>query len=219
MVLAQCFDLGQIVTLAKDVTVALAAAAGVVVAIVGLKSWQRQLRGTVEYQLALKVLRSVFNVQSAIRDTRTRYFSATELSLRRPSGTWSVTTAWAEEAAKAETPEERIVLDEEHAYGFRLQRVQQASSELWLAEQEVMALWGEDSRSKVAQVRECVAELFGAAQDYFPLRVKAARSGERQDPAPDLRQIVFGNPAADPYAAKLDLAVNQAQEWFRRFLK
>lgn len=49
---------------------------GLVLACVGLNTWRRQLRGTTEYQLALKVLRAVFAINQHSRERLTSAMAA-----------------------------------------------------------------------------------------------------------------------------------------------
>ncbi|OQY20711.1 MAG: hypothetical protein B6I35_10155, partial [Anaerolineaceae bacterium 4572_32.2] len=72
----QCLQ--EYITLAKDVVTILAALVAATVAIMGLRTWRKQLRGKTEYELARRLLRSVYRVRDAIRIVRNPFISSAE---------------------------------------------------------------------------------------------------------------------------------------------
>jgi hypothetical protein len=58
------------VTVAKDIILAVAAIVAAYVGLRGLGTWQRQLRGNTEYQLAKSILASAYEVREAIAFVR-----------------------------------------------------------------------------------------------------------------------------------------------------
>ena len=61
------------VKLIMSVVTGLAALTGAVVAVLGLSTWRRQLRGGAEYELARRVLRAVLALRNEIRNLRCLY--------------------------------------------------------------------------------------------------------------------------------------------------
>jgi hypothetical protein len=61
---------GEAVTMFKDVVLACAAFVGMLVAVSGLTTWNRQLKGGVEYELTRRLLRCTYNLREAIKDVR-----------------------------------------------------------------------------------------------------------------------------------------------------
>jgi hypothetical protein len=74
-------DLALGVTIAKDVILAVAAIIGTVVAVLGLRTWSRQLKGGVEYELTRRLLRNAYRVREAIAAVRAPFMSAAEMAL------------------------------------------------------------------------------------------------------------------------------------------
>ncbi len=71
-------DWTALITTVSGAIVALATAGGVVAAWVGLDTWKKQLRGTTEYELAKRVLMSVYGVRDSMRAVRDPFISPGE---------------------------------------------------------------------------------------------------------------------------------------------
>src|SRR5688572_23930577 len=68
----------EVITIVKDVATGSAALIAAGVAVVGLRTWQRQLRGQTDYQLARRLLRAVYVVRDEIRNVRNPLILSTE---------------------------------------------------------------------------------------------------------------------------------------------
>lgn len=129
-------DLGAWVAIGKDVALGAAAAVGASVALRGLDTWRRQLRGSVEYELARRLLRCTYRWREAIK------------SVRRPM-------VWAYEMP-APPKEDRETMSEEevHHYGYamayqnRWEKVVEARDELQTELLEAEALWGKEINTR-----------------------------------------------------------------------
>jgi hypothetical protein len=71
--------LPELVTLAKDLILSGAAIVGIYVAIKGLCTWQRQLKGQSEYELSRRILVSLFKSRDAISGLRRPAMGTPEL--------------------------------------------------------------------------------------------------------------------------------------------
>jgi hypothetical protein len=60
----------ELVTLIKDLILCGAAIAGAVIAIKGLNTWKRQLKGQSEYELSRRLLVTLFKYRDAINGVR-----------------------------------------------------------------------------------------------------------------------------------------------------
>ena len=60
----------EAIAITKDVVLTIAAAAGMYVAIRGLSTWNRQLKGGVEYELTRRLLRCTYRLREAIKSVR-----------------------------------------------------------------------------------------------------------------------------------------------------
>lgn len=72
----------EIIAAIKDVLVGLAAAITAGVAIVGITSWQRELRGKAEFRVARTLMRATYGLRDAVQDCRAPFISGAEF----PSG-------------------------------------------------------------------------------------------------------------------------------------
>ncbi len=61
-----------------DIVTSLSAVAAVIIAGVGLHTWKMQLKGTAKYDVARKLLKSVYNVKYAIEALRSRHMTITK---------------------------------------------------------------------------------------------------------------------------------------------
>lgn len=61
---------GQAIGVFKDVVLAVAAFVGMLVAVSGLSTWNRQLKGGVEYELTRRLLKHTYRLREAIREAR-----------------------------------------------------------------------------------------------------------------------------------------------------
>jgi hypothetical protein len=61
---------GEAITTFKDVVVAIAAFVGMIVALTGLNTWNRQLKGEVEYELTRRLLKCTYRLREAIQGVR-----------------------------------------------------------------------------------------------------------------------------------------------------
>lgn len=60
----------QAIAVFKDVVLAVAAFVGMLVAVSGLSTWNRQLKGSVEYELTRRLLKHTYRLREAIREVR-----------------------------------------------------------------------------------------------------------------------------------------------------
>lgn len=66
---------GEAIGLLKDVVLAVAAFVGMLVAVCGLTTWNRQLKGGVEYELTRRLLKHTYRLREAIRGVRHPFMS------------------------------------------------------------------------------------------------------------------------------------------------
>lgn len=148
----------QIISSGKDMIVAGAAAVGAVVAVRGLSTWNRQLKGSVEYDLARRVLKITYRLRDAIK------------SVRHPM-------MWAEEMPMPPKDEaEKMSRDElsyygsSRAYQTRWQKVADVRTDLQAELLEAEVLWGSDLEKRFEVFNKLEKELFIAIRDDLTLR-------------------------------------------------
>jgi hypothetical protein len=68
----------------REIIVSISALVAAVVAFLGINAWRRQLKGTTEYQGALKVLQALYALREAVIEARSRFTFPSDDS--RPAG-------------------------------------------------------------------------------------------------------------------------------------
>ena len=148
----------EVVTAAQDVVLATCAIIGTVVAVKGLNTWHRQLKGGVEYELSRRLLKNVYRVRNALAQVRR-------------SAMWS--------AEMPEPPEEQSATmsnDERRHYGIagayqaRWQKVADARLDLQTDLLEAEAFWGRDFLNHFEKLEALERELFQAVRDNLDSR-------------------------------------------------
>jgi len=198
--------LSSAVSTIKDIILGVVAIFGAVVAVKGLSAWRQQLKGTNEYQIAIKVLKAIFSLRDAISNSRERLILSAEMA-DRPR-------------LEGEDPREAEVLDEAHAYHKRLQSVRGAHSELHLAELEALTLWGQTAREALEPMYKAVNDLFATYSTFFEADLLRARSGDRRaETLREMHKTLFRAPDNDRFGKTIEDAVKAGEEHFRQYLK
>lgn len=138
----------------KDLAIGGAAVTTAVVAITGLKSWQRELKGKAEFDVARGLVRATYKLRDEVQSCRSPFVAGSEFpegSYReRGNGTTEeVADAWA------------------HVYITRWGYVQEALREFDAQSLEAEALWGQEVRDKTSVFKRCVGELYGAIDAFI----------------------------------------------------
>jgi hypothetical protein len=199
--------------LTRDVIVSISALAAALVAFLGVNAWRRQLKGTTEYQNALKVLRALYAVRESVIEARDRFILPTD-AVQQPPATG---------------PEEFRVRVEARSYQRRLVRVGAARGELLLAQQEALAVWGDPAKEALEDLLEAIADLFTTYELYFDEEIALARRRDQEgkDETRDAENLVMrrvlysalSKDGKDPFGERIARAVARAEEFYRARLK
>ena len=198
----------EIVTLLKDLVLSGAAITGAAVAVKGLGTWQRQLKGQSEYELSRRILVSVFKYRDAINGVRHPAMWAYEM----PSPP-------EEEAARMSREQIRFY-GTSKAYQARWDKVQTERTSLYADLLEAEAIWG-------AELKELFKEVFNLEHKLF---TRIRHSVELINPDTDeaskdairnidkkARDIMYDNLRDEPDEYKKDLIA--AIEKIEKYLK
>ncbi|MCK2045595.1 MULTISPECIES: hypothetical protein [Chromohalobacter] len=135
----------EAISIAKEVLVSIAAATTAIVAVLGLRSWSRELRGRTQFEVARQLIRATYRVRDELRYCRTPFIQGAEFPADYPA----VEGATPEQEAKAWA----------HIYQNRWEPVRDALRELDAQLLEAEALWGSDIRKAGDALRLCAREL------------------------------------------------------------
>lgn len=137
---------------AKDAVVGIAALITAFVAVLGVQSWRRELRGRAEFDIARSLLMSTYKVREALRASRSPMIIGSEFPQPYQERYFDKKTEREEAEAYA------------HVYMNRLRPVFEALQEFDARRLEAEVLWGQDVRTVTDRVRQCVFELQAAVE-------------------------------------------------------
>ena len=191
-------EVAQYISVIKDVITGIAALVAAVVAIRGLRTWNRQLAGNANYDLAKRVLASTLKVREEIRRVRNPFILGGEMQR-------------AKIALTTEDPSQDVknLSDEAAVYQLRFNKLNGALLELDTNLLEAEILWKVDSTSITGPSKASITELYMALRDHLKgtqARLEPARWDEAQ-------AIIYSNfqEGKDTFAAKADGAIATIQ--------
>ena len=138
---------------------------GAVVAVKGLGTWQRQLKGQSEYDLSRRLLVALFKIRDAINGVRNPMMLGHEIPI--PS----------KDEAKKMSHDQISFFGTSKAYQSRWDKVQKERTNLYADLLEAEALWGLDLKNLFRTIYELEHELFTYIRLY--LRVINPDDSER----------------------------------------
>ena len=198
----------ETVTLLKDLVLSGAAITGAVVAVKGLGTWQRQLKGQSEYELSRRILVSVFKYRDAINGVRHPVMWAYEI----PSPP--------EEEAKTMSREQIRFYGTSKAYQARWDKVQAERTTLYADLLEAEAIWGAELKELFKRVFDLEHELFARIRHYVELinpdtdeaSKEAIRNIDKK-----ARDIMYDNLSEEPDEYKQDIisAIEQIEKYLK----
>lgn len=141
--------------------------AAALVAIYGISSWRREMRGRKEYELAEEVLALFYEARDRIN------------AIRSPLG-WSG-EGKSRQASPDEKPEEKEAFDRAHIVIERYQRNQETFNRIQTLRYRFMALFGRDKAKPFDNLNEIVIEIHGAAGVLGHHWVRLSKTYIRED--------------------------------------
>ena len=194
-------DIFQIV---KDCLTGAAAVTGATVAVLGLRTWKRQLRGNAEYDVARRLLRAAYKIRDAISSVRQPFMSMGEVS------------AAVRETAQEPRGYNRAVFE------VRWKEVLEAGNELRVAELEGEVLWGNPLKTALAPLEERITELSRALSEFLRYDSKDDLDGVQRAIKDKHGEVVYdrGSPdRPDTFTEAINGSVDQLEIFLRPKLK
>ncbi|EGQ7764567.1 hypothetical protein QPB21_004659 [Vibrio alginolyticus] len=193
----------------KDIVVAGSAFGAAFIAYRGLSTWQRELKGKSEYQLAKDVLRSVYKVREAFKHVRNPAIMGYEYpeELTTHSG-----------HLKSESRYE----GNSHVYQERWKKMDAAFSELEELNLEALVEWGSEHQDKIVPLRRCRGELLMAIQDMLH-RYKHPEEGnwKNKEEQANERSILYhlgDDSKHDKFTPEINSAIKLFEDWLRVYI-
>ncbi len=154
------------ISIGKDVVLAVVAIVGACVAVRGLSTWNRQLKGGVEYDLTRRLLRNTYRLREAIKNVRNPVMWAAEMP------------APPDEQREKMNPQAIRHYGEARAYQLRFDRVTEIRNELSTELLEGEVLWNNEIRTKYDPLFKLEQELFVTISTH--LRATDPKSDDRR---------------------------------------
>ena len=205
----------EVVSIIRDIIVALVAGIGAILGILGLGEWQRQFNAKIEHELAWRIIRVVYQLQDAIKYFRSSFMLIGEMQ-----------AAVSEAQKKGDLPKGYdgyiATLD------ARFNKLREAMLTLQSENKEADVLWGREGSTKlITKLLHLVHKLsvdYGEYKHYYYM--KQTRIGPSGLPIQDPRQgyyikkceeyekIVQGTDD-DDFGEKVTKSVANIEGWLR----
>ncbi len=181
----------EMITAIASCVIAVATAAGVVIAARGLKSWREQLEGSAHFDLARRLLLEVYRLRDAVEAVRSPMMHVSEASDAHPDLPWEVS-----------------------AYEQRWERVLDARVRLEVCIYEAQILWDEEAKELWRSLMRHTREL------YITLGTFARYRQEANDNqlSSEERAVLYGGTEDDAFSVELKEIVDKIEAYVRPHL-
>lgn len=198
----------EVIAMLRDILVAIAAATTAIVAVIGLRSWSRELKGKAEFEAARNLALATYKLRDAVRECRSPFYDNSELANFNP--------AWGGLPDQADANQYAYIY--KNRFAPVLTAVQGFDSHVLEAE----ALWGSEIKSKTDQFRACVQELNAAmGADVANRRSLGADFNNNPEFAKQIVDKVTYLPAEEnnEFSKRLREAIKEIEEQIRPHLR
>jgi hypothetical protein len=189
----------------KEQIVSISAVIGVFIAVSGLRTWRKELKGKSEYQKAKDVLKAVYRVRNGFMIVRSPGIYAYEYpkEMLNDSG-----------YLKSECEYEGTL----HVYQTRMKFLEDAFRDLEDQTLEAQVEWGKEFQNVIIPLRKCRGELVIAIQDFLESkkvgRMHESTSEERKDRRSKL-YYVGENFELDSFTPEINTAIESFEKKLR----
>lgn len=200
-----------IFSIIKEVINIIVPLGGLIIAFFGLQTWRKQLKGKTEYELARRLLRSVYKVRNQIARVRNAFMSSGEIS-----------TALDEEGIEVD------VFDDEYhwrsssaVYQSRWNYVADATSELEIETLEAEVVWGSEIIDNINPIKECIHKLHWAITMYIEVIRREGSTKSRSEDIQKYERIIYSgaNLEKDEYLTGLEESISVLEKALKPKLK
>jgi len=203
----------EIIATFKDVVISAAAIIGAIVAVKGLGTWQRQLKGQSEYELSRRILVTLFKYRDSINGVRNPMMWTYEMPL--PS----------EEEAKKMSQEQVRFYGTSKAYQNRWDKVKIEKTSLYADLLESEAIWGLELKELFKPIFKLEHELFIKVRHYIELIDPDTNNAKREaiskidEKTRDIMYDIMSDEEPDEYKKDLLSAIEDVEKYLKPKLK
>lgn len=187
-------DLASIIT-------ALAAVAGLILAVMGFSTWRDQLRGRTDYELARRYLRAAYKVRDSIRFVRNPFITVEESNAALKEADLQNNNS---DHKSTDRDTQRAV------YAWRWKEVKEAVSDLKVELLEAEVSWGKEAIDTQKDLHACMIKIFVAVKSHLgPSELR-----EKND-----RDLIYDCGEDDEFNKSLNLAVEKIERYLAPHLR
>lgn len=198
-------DAPEIVTMIKDVVLAVAAGVTAWVAVSGIRRWRKELEGRAGFDAARALARATFRLRDALRSCRSPLMTGDEY----PDGYFDSRNKSDAEKAQGLA----------HVYNNRFLPVRDAINEFDTQALEAEALWGSSIRQRTDALRHCVVELRVAIEATIENAAGGGRDFESDRSfAKEMRSATSDGRKDNKLTKSIDAAVGAIEDELRKHL-
>lgn len=203
----------EIIATFKDVVISAAAIIGAIVAVKGLGTWQRQLKGQSEYELSRRILVTLFKYRDSINGVRNPMMWAYEMPL--PS----------EEEAKKMSQEQASFYGTSKAYQNRWDKVKIEKISLYADLLESEAIWSIELKELFKPIFKLEHELFIKVRHHIELIDPDTNKAKREaitkidEKSRDIMYDIMSDEEPDEYKKDLLSAIEDVEKYLKPKLK
>ncbi|MFA6542870.1 MAG: hypothetical protein WCS99_00490 [Limisphaerales bacterium] len=205
-------ELAEWVSIAKDVTTALAAAVGATVAARGLNAWKKQLRGKTDYELSRRLLRAVYKVRDSIPQVRSPMIFEGERD-----------EAIGEAKLTPEALKENFAAQSSYAvYRKRWLKLSDAVRDLDAEIFEAEVSWGKEIKVKCGALKKQLALLQWSIQMHLSQKQQPTPSPLSKEQVTEVNRVLFDlseESKPDSFTLEVNKAVEAVETLLQPHLK
>lgn len=183
-------------SLTKDVFSILGTVGALIIGMLGLSTWRRQLRGTSEYELAKKAIFKAYEIQQALQTVRNPMLHL----------------------SKEEVEAGRRLEEEQRIYNERMTQLYEKWAELQTIRLETKVVWSDDAHNSFSKIQQRIVDLRGAIWLHFWMKGAYAGPGAEVDNNPvrvmENDKIVYFVSDGDEFSIKITESINEVENFF-----
>lgn len=193
----------QIIINNKDLIVALSSLGTLIIALIGLNTWKKQLNAKASNKIARNILRDLYVIQNEIALVRT------------PFRTYNETQIAEQEIEKFNKQLGKNGQFEASLYNIRTQRLRKACSDLYAILPEAEILWGKDVRDIVEPLFILIEELYKNVDGRILHESFPDSDGIEYDP----KVVLASSSKDDEFSKEIEGAVQKIKKYIEPRIK
>ena len=196
----------------KDAILLLFAGIGSYSAFYGLKAWRKQLKGKTEYELARRILLSVYKIRDGIKMVRHPFMSGGEIYE-------------AKKKYKEQNPEINLTEKEIENYAVyenRWKAINEAFSSLNVDLLEAEVMWGNIFKDDLHSLNRLSIKLMVAIRHYLKYHFQSYMSERDTEKYEEYELLVYDHSSEneeDEFGIKINNVVSRFEQKLKKYLK